>query len=636
MFSAYHGAEADDTINASESSDYILAGAGDDTINAGGGNDVIVGGEGDDNITGGAGNDIYVWNVGDGNDTINDYRGSKDYFGETGILRFGEGVSPESMELTRVGNDAIFIVGETNEQVTVKNWYSSTDYQLTGIEFDDGTIWSRSDVNEIAAGTKQPFSTTKKLDGEIIDDEYVWNTGDGSLVISDYYGTNTLSFGEGVLPSDVKLNRGGTNGGDLIFLMPDGESVTVRNWHAREGNQLSEVSFDNGIVWTRDYINNMRLTYEGTDENETLNGSASDDEIYGYAGDDILKGAAGDDILIGGAGRDYLDGGSGDDIYVWNPGDGSDVIYDFRGVNILRIGEGILPSDVKFSREGSDAAFIMPGGSIITVRNWFGTEQYQLSEVQFSDGTVWTKIDINAMVPVYDGSDSDEKITGSHGNDIINGYGGKDILYGDKGDDVIIGGFGDDYLSGGEGDDIYIWNPGDGSDTIFDNSGSNILRIGGGITPDEVKFVRAGAGFKDALFIMPSGEKLTVRNWFDDESNQFSEIRFADGTAWTREGLSGGSIPLHATEGDDVLLGTGSDDILVGGTGDDLLCGYGGDDIYVWNPGDGNDVILDAAGANVLSIGEGVIPSEVTFTRSGKDFNDAVFIMPGGEERHGV
>jgi hypothetical protein len=63
--------------------------------------------------------------------------------------------------------------------------------------------------------------------------------------------------------------------------------------------------------------------------NDTIHGGDGWDFIDGGAGSDTLFGDAGNDILRGGTGNnDNLQGGQGDDTYVFNRGDGADVVYD--------------------------------------------------------------------------------------------------------------------------------------------------------------------------------------------------------------------------------------------------------------------------------------------------------------------
>jgi Ca2+-binding RTX toxin-like protein len=54
------------------------------------------------------------------------------------------------------------------------------------------------------------------------------------------------------------------------------------------------------------------------------------------------------------------------------------------------------------------------------------------------------------------------------GNDILNGGEGNDTLLGGAGDDVLNGGVDNDLLRGDEGNDTFVFNSGDGNDTITD------------------------------------------------------------------------------------------------------------------------------------------------------------------------
>jgi RTX calcium-binding nonapeptide repeat (4 copies) len=68
---------------------------------------------------------------------------------------------------------------------------------------------------------------------------------------------------------------------------------------------------------------------------------------------------------------------------------------------------------------------------------------------------------------------------GGNGNDTLIGGGGNDTLDGGTGDDRITGGVGADQLFGGSGNDTFIWNPGDGSDTIEGEAGFDTLLFNG-------------------------------------------------------------------------------------------------------------------------------------------------------------
>ena len=201
------------------------------------------------------------------------------------------------------------------------------------------------------------------------------------------------------------------------------------------------------------------------------------DNILGTDGDDVLRGTHRSETFTGGRGRDRLEGGGGDDTYVWNLGDGNDVIEDSVGSNTLKLGSGIEPDKVRAVRYGQDIAFEISGtGERITVEGWYRGRANQLNRVQFADGTVWSKDDIGRMT------------AGIYGTD------GEDHLVGTEGDDRFFGFHGDDVLEGGKGDDVYEWNAGDGNDTIRDAAGLSRVKFGADVVPGDIWVVQDAVG----------------------------------------------------------------------------------------------------------------------------------------------
>ncbi len=89
------------------------------------------------------------------------------------------------------------------------------------------------------------------------------------------------------------------------------------------------------------------------------------------------------------------------------------------------------------------------------VNSYLGTE-----ENDTLSGTV--------SIDVLFGGAGNDILRGNNGNDFLFGENGNDSLYGEDGDDILIGGTGNDRLEGGYGNDTYIFNIGDGNDTIYD------------------------------------------------------------------------------------------------------------------------------------------------------------------------
>ena len=92
---------------------------------------------------------------------------------------------------------------------------------------------------------------------------------------------------------------------------------------------------------------------------------------------------------------------------------------------------------------------------------------------------------------------------------------------------------------------------------------------------------------------------------------------------------------MVGTDGDDVLKAYGSHNTLVGRKGNDQLYGFFGNDKYIWNIGDGNDVIYDgvsSTGSDVLCFGKGITPDSVHVER---DTHNLYFTTRSEERRVG-
>ena len=274
-------------------------------------------------------------------------------------------------------------------------------------------------------------------------------------------------------------------------------------------------------------------------------------------GDSELLGTDGPDVLVGGSGDNWLEGKGGNDIYVQNLGGGHDTISNRSGgandVDELHFGPGIVPETLFPYRKGGDLVFSLPDergeeSASTTVEDWYEDAGARLDRIVFMDGTVWTAEDAekragNPPVALKGGSGADRMKTRSRKKDTVVLYGleGDDRLKDGKGDDVFVGGPGDDFihswsLLGGKSRKTFIWNRGDGDDTVDfyffgQKSGQRrgILRLGLGIAPGEVSLERRGGGVR---VVLPGGS-VTFRkaHWFTGFHHP-DAIVFADGTAW--------------------------------------------------------------------------------------------------------
>ncbi len=298
----------------------------------------------------------------------------------------------------------------------------------------------------------------------------------------------------------------------------------------------------------------------GTQGRDIFIGDASANTFSAGAGDDLLEGHAGNDNLLGDAGNDLIFGGDGDDAI--NAGSGNDQV------------------------EGGQGADMIDGG---------------------------------AGDDVIAGGDGDDTITDTSGNNVLQGGAGNDTI---TGRGTMEGGQGNDLLKSSDiyAGDIYLFNLGDGQDTISEygynraawwgTGGDDTLSFGAGIEASAVTLVRSG---NDLTFRISATDQVTVKDWFVDSFRYIEKVQFADGTSWDMaklqamvpEAYSGSDAAdtLNGWDGIDRLSGLAGNDTLNGYGGNDILDGGDGDDTI--NAGSGNDQVMGGQGADTIDGGAG-------------------------------
>ena len=144
------------TLDAVAGNDLLQGEGGDDTLIASDGKDTLIGGLGNDLLLGGVGNDTYVVYLGSGFDTIDDLDSNS---GNTDILRFQDVKSTELTSLRHQGNDLVLNYG-TNDEVTVRSYFTSTSQHIEQFVFSDGVIWFETEIADRAVDNAAPFITS--------------------------------------------------------------------------------------------------------------------------------------------------------------------------------------------------------------------------------------------------------------------------------------------------------------------------------------------------------------------------------------------------------------------------------------------------------------------------------------------
>ncbi|WP_422551398.1 calcium-binding protein [Methylovulum miyakonense] len=381
--------------------------------------------------------------------------------------------------------------------------------------------------------------------------------------------------------------------------------------------------------------------------------------LTGSDGKDILIGENGNDTLIGGEGDDVLIGGNGLDIYVWNTGDGSDIIIDEDMKGIIKINGGsgqdlLVAGGFQETSPGSNEwAKTLPDGSVLKLTHhspWrlvladgsvlefaddlkngdFGifredakettpthvyigdqhaplndsNSHYDWGQTHWSeDGTLVGGIaeaDFNDVITVTDyAGDISDDLKGLGGNDALDGGAGDDKIYGGEGDDLLGGGKGSDLIYGGAGNDYIVSAHG--------------LVVPQRTSPNEEW--------------NPPEEDQTVwikaSNWGVAENNDEDKTHT----------VYGGGLTV-ADDKPDTVWAEAGDDRVVGGKGDDHLDGGEGDD-KLWGQA-GKDTLIGGQGKDFLD-GDGVVKTgffqTVAANEQGADYLDGGLgddILKGG------
>lgn len=612
-----YGGDGDDVINGYSGDDIIYGGNGNDTLTANnGGNNygftVLEGGKGDDTLIGGDRQGKYIYNYGDGNDTIKDA-------GNVGthpdILQFN-GVIADDIRMDRDGNDMILIIKDITTDsfenysgsIRIKNGFGNG--KLEKIIFEDVTYSFDELLHHYNAD-----NTT-----------YTYAKGDGKKEIYDVFGNDKLIFDASIAPEDI-VTKLDANGNLQIGLREEGKTfdalrdvITLKK-EMQEGYGIESFEFSDGTVLNVASLLLLQLTSDGDDYVKVLSG---DSIIDLKAGNDVFIGGSGNDTITGGVGDDALQGGNGNDVYSYAKGHGNDTVFDASGNDTILFKDSTTLSNLLIRKSGNDIVIALAEEGkafdelidTITLKDWYVKEN-RIETLRFADGSVADLHVIQELIPnkegVYIGTDEDETIVGDSayndiiyaggGNDTILGSDNNDLIYGEVGNDTIDAKTGNDVLYGGEGNDTYIYNHGDGRDTITDSAGIDTLKLGEGIDVSTMTILREG---NDITVDFGLGDVIVMKNWYLSQ-NRIETFVFNDGTTLNYDSLTA----FMGDANDNTIEGFEGDNTFSGNAGNDTLIGKAGNDAYVYKIGDGADTLNDSSGADRIVFGNGITPENV-------------------------
>ncbi len=520
---------------------YMYGGGGNDKLYGGRLDDMLMGDEGNDLLIGGLGNDTLQG--GDGDDWLQDFDGynlmeggaGDDYIDGYGKLDGGS------------GNDVLYGDGEL--------YGGDGADRLHGSGVLDG---GDGDDNLYGSGVLSGGGGDDVLWLSVDEDSKVeLKSGDGRDLLTfqpDVSGRRpdevTVRLTD-ALPEDLIFAR---SGDDMIFRLPDNSQISVCNWYGSLP-LVDWVEFSDGTLWGLDEMKSkVPLLYEAGSANDTIRGwdgidvidsGAGDDFVEVYAGNDTVNGGAGNDRINAGDGNDVLDGGDGDDVLL--AGDGNNLVFGGAGADRIEAGSG---NDELHGGDGDDV--IDAGAGSNRILGGDGNDNIRSSgnrdEILGGAG--------NDVIYVMGGSG--HFIDGGDGDDQIDSLlTGDQLLFGGAGNDTITGGgtlhggTGDDVLSGDDEATTYLFELGDGRDTIVEYGLSSwslsgagvtdVLRFGEGIRPEDVVAGRFG---DDLVLQLNEQDAVTIADWFTGSLTYVEEIHFADDTVWGEHEIRWHAFPF--------------------------------------------------------------------------------------------
>jgi len=630
------GGAGNDALTGGSGNDLLFGQAGNDILNGKGGADLLFGGDGNDVLTGGTGNDQdfgeagddrMIWNPGDGSDLVEggDGNDTAEVNGGNGAENFTitangtrvrfDRISPapfsldigttESLVLHANGGDDVITAGNGlaslinltldggagNDTITGGDGADT----LLGGDGNDTVIGGRgNDVASLGAG----------------DDTFVWNPGDGSDTVEGGAGFDTLQFNGANVSENIDISANGgrvrffrnvgnvtmdlnnvesthfaaLGGSDTIVVHDlsgtgvkqvaidlasppgsgtgDGQPDAVTIEGAAGGNHITIANSGASIAIsglpaqvTIDGAEgaNDSLVVEALGGNDTMNASAiaageimltidggdGNDTITGSQGDDTLLGGGGDDNVIGGRGDDVALLGSGNDRFTWNPGDGSDVVEGQDGVDILQFNGSNADEKMDVSANGSRVRLFRDVGNVTMDLN--GIEQIKIATLGGADN-----------VTVND-------LTGTGVNEVF----------------VQLG----SSAGGGDGQqDTVVVNGTATDDTIRVSTAGAAVVVTGLSAKTDVNGIDPG-----------SVDALTINGLGGDDNINASQLRAGQV-----------KLTINGGDGNDAITGSAGDDQVLGGRGSDTALLGGGNDTFVWNPGDGSDIVDGQTGVDTL------------------------------------
>ena len=376
---------------------------------------------------------------------------------------------------------------------TVQN--TGTGMTISGGKGDDSIV-SSNKGNSIDAGDGNNtilgglYLTIKSDSGDdyIDADQSIIDAGDGNNTIDSYGGTIKTGSGDDYIQGGNSIEA--SNGNNTIF---GGDNIKTGS-----GDDFISLSSSSESDFGSIDAGNGNNTIIGNCLGTIQTGSGKD--FISLSGNhSSINSGAGNDTILNDSYYVTLSGGKGADVFIYNGG--INIITDYETKDKISLASAYASYRV----EGSDIMFDFGGeGNYLTIKN--------------SAGKV---IKFNSFVKSYttDGSfDKDKKavmlqsttknfsakeysnlasIDGSEtGAASITGNNKANIIIAGKYGSTIAGGKGKDSIYANDGADVFVYDKGDGKDTIYNYGEGDKISLGSNATIKDAKIKKDSAVFK--------------------------------------------------------------------------------------------------------------------------------------------
>lgn len=448
---------------------------------------------------------------------------------------------------------------------------------------------------------------------------------------------------------------------------------------------------------------------EGIDQ---LFGGSAADLLDGEQGADIMHGGADDDIFVWdpGDGSDLVEGDAGRDTLLFNGADAAEtvnisangsrarffrnlgnILMDCDGVEVVTFkalggadqmtvdnlagtavteinlnlaatldgtaGDAAADTVIVNATAGADTIDILRAGTSVAIVGLAARVNITASEAA-SDSLVVNALGDNDGVTATTLPSGVTRLTidGGAGNDTLLGSQAADVLIGGDADDFIFGDNGNDTAFMGAGSDVFQWDPGDGSDVVEGQAGSDSMLFFGSNAAENIDIAPNGGRvrfFRDVAAItmdLNDVEEIEFRALGGADSIAVADMSGTDltnielnlrGPSGSGDGAAD-SVTVNGTQGDDVFGAAGDAggvtvfgfqtavNIFFAEPANDRLTlnAQGGDDVIdatsletdgialTINAGLGDDVMLGSEGNDFINGGDG---ADVAFMGAGDD-----------------